>query len=332
MNNLCDKNVFWFDVIKHYRRAYALCITNKADEFLSECINFNINIKRENKHLNLDSWIRHGATKIGDIIDDNGNYYDYVDFKDKFPTVTTNHREYLQIINSIKQYQNKVNITLNRNDKRNELPKFWQTLVNGDNKNIYCLIKRTPKKSQAFTKWENIYNEQIEWKRAFIKVFKTTSDSKLKWFQIRTLYRLIPTNRFLHIRKIKNSPNCTFGCNEEETLNHLFYQCPKVLNFWKDILNWVKNNCANCDNLSFSEQLIILGYRNNVFTDKVIDLLIVIAKWHLYKCKLQGREPNIEIFKQEFKERYVIEKHIHTSRSNIDNFNDVWLQYRNLLR
>ena len=129
---------------------------------MSECINFKIKIKRGNKHLTLDSWIRQGATKIVDIIDDNGNHYDYVDFKDKFPTVTTNHRECLQIINSIKQFQNKVNITSNRNDKRNELPKFWQNLVNGDNKDIYCLIKRAPKKSQTLIKWKNIYNKQIE--------------------------------------------------------------------------------------------------------------------------------------------------------------------------
>ena len=81
----------------------------------------------------------------------------------------------------------------------------------------------------------------------------------------------------------------------------------------------------------FTEQLIILGYKNNVFIDKAMDLLIVMGKWHLYKCKLQGREPNIEIFKQQFKERYRIEKHIHASRSNIDNFNNLWTQYKNLI-
>ena len=191
-------------------------------------------------------------------------------------------------------------------------------------------MKSTTKKPISLIKWENIYNEPIEWQRAFSKAFKTTTDSKLKWFQIRFLYRLIPTNRFLHLRKIKDHPYCTFGCNVDETISHLFYQCPKVLSFWEEILNWIKNNCTNCDTLFFTEQLIVLGYKNNIFTDKAIDLLIVMGKWHLYKCKLQGREPNVEVFKQQFKERYRIEKHIYAARSNIDVFNNLWTQYQNL--
>ena len=112
---------------------------------------------------------------------------------------------------------------------------------------------------------------------------------------------------------------------------HLFYRCPKVERFWNEILNWIKSKCTNCDNLTLTEQLIILGYKTNVFTDKAIDLIIVIGKWHLYKCKLQEREPCIEIFKNEMKERYHIEKHIHISRQNIDFFNTTWLQYKNLM-
>ena len=331
MNDLNNKNYFWFDVIKHYRRAYVRCTAETADDFLSECIHFNMNITRGNKYLSLDSWIRQGATKVGDVIDNNGNYFNFVDFKDKYPGIITDHIEYLHVVNSIKSYQNKIDVTIDRNDKRNELPKFWQILLKGERREMYCHIKRTPKKPQALTKWETIYDEQIGWNKIFIKSTKTTTDPKLKWFQIRTLYRLIPTNRFLHLRKIRDSPSCTFGCREEETIMHLFYRCPKVQSFWSGILDWIKNKCTNCDNLILSEQLIILGYKKNVHTDKAIDLIITVGKWHLYKCKLQEREPCLEIFRMELKERYLIEKHIHLSRLNIDSFNHTWLQYKNLI-
>ena len=331
MNDLNNKNIFWFDVIKHYRRAYASCTAETADEFLSECINFNINIKKGNTYLNLDSWIRQGATKIGDVIDDNGNYFNLANFKDKYPGIRTDHGEFLQVVNSIKRYQNKIDVTLDRNDKRNELTKFWQILLKGENRQMYYHIKGTPKKSETLTKWENIYDKQIQWNKVFLKSTKTTSDPKLKWFQIRTLYKLIPTNRFLHLRKIKDSPLCTFGCTEEETVMHLLYRCPKVQRFWYGILDWIKSKCTNCDNLILTEELIILGYKNNVFTDKAIDLILVIGKWHLYKCKLQDKEPCIEIFKKELKERYLTEKHIYRSRLNIDVFNHTWLQYKHLI-
>ena len=331
MNDLSTKNYFWFDVIKHYRRAYATCAAETANEFLSECIHFNINIKQGNAYLNLGCWIRHGVTKVGDVIDDNGNFYNFVDFKDKYPGITTDNREYSNVINSIKRYQNKIGVTLDRNDKPNDLPKLWKILLRNDNRKMYCHIKGTPKKSLAFIKWEINYNDQINWNKVFIKATKTTSDPKLKWFQIRTVYRLIPTNRFLYLRKIKDSPTCTFGCREEETLIHLFYLCPKVRCFWNEILDWIKNKCTNCDNLSLTEQLIILGQKDNVFTDKAFDLIIVLGKWHIYKCKLQAREPCIDLFKKELKERYYIEKSIHVTRFNIDSFNRIWLQYNNLI-
>ena len=119
MNDLNDKNNFWFDVIKHYRRAYASCTVETADEFLSECIHFNTNIKRGNTYLNLDSWTRHSVTRVGDVIDNNGTYLNLVDFKDKYPGLITDHREYVQVVNSIKRYQNKIDVTIDRNDKRN---------------------------------------------------------------------------------------------------------------------------------------------------------------------------------------------------------------------
>ena len=148
-----------------------------------------------------------------------------------------------------------------------------------------------------------MFNNGIQWSKVFTKAIKTTPDPKLKWFQIRTLYRIIPTNRFLHIRKLKDNPYCTFGCNEEETIVPLFVTCNKAHQFWNGVIEWVKNNCTNCDNLFLSEQLIIFGTKRNVVTDKVIDLLIITGKWHIYKCKLQDREPRLDIFEQQFKVR-----------------------------
>ena len=331
MNDLLDKNLFWFDVIKHYRRAYSLCKADTADDFLSECIQFNTHVKKGNKYFNLESWLPQGIRKIGDLLDDNGNYFTFEQFKLYYPGLRTDRKEYAQVLNSIKDYQNSRNIVLNENSKRGQFPKFWQIILSKDKKAIYNLINQKPKKHTSLAKWENVLNDNIQWTKIFTKATKTTSDPKLKWFQIRTLYRMIPTNRYLHLRKIKDSPNCTFGCNEEETIVHLFYNCRKVYQFWNEVLHWVKNNCTNCDTLSLSEQLIILGAKKNVMTDKVIDLLVITGKWHIYKCKLQDSEPRFEIFKKQFQERYIIEKSRYISRSASETFKDLWIPYRNLL-
>ena len=141
-----------------------------------------------------------------------------------------------------------------------------------------------------------------------------------------------PTNSFLYLRTIKDTPLCTFGCNEEEKLTHLFYQCPKVRFFWNTMIDWLKTNCTNCDLLFFSEELIVFGLKKNIVTDKVIDLLILIGKWHIYKCKLQDREPTIDIFKQQFKQRYTIEKSISIAGQKYNSFKDTWHPYQNLIK
>ena len=266
------------------------------------------------------------------MLDDNCNFLNFDEFKIKYPGLRTNQREFFQVINSIKEYLNKTNVQIDQINRRIELPKFWHIIVTGGSKAIYNMLKHTNKKPSPITRWETVFQEEIQWENIFTEVIKTTTDPQLKWFQIRTIYRLIPTNRFLYLRKIKDNPSCTFGCNEEETITHLLYQCPIVYQFWNQVLTWVKSNCTNCDTLSFSEQLVIFGIKRHVITDKVVDLLLLTGKWHIYKCKLQNREPSIDIFKQQFKERYTTERLMNIARLKVKRFDDAWLPYKQLVQ
>ena len=40
------KNPFWFDVFKHYKGMSAKCIPVTFDDFVSECLHYNVNICR----------------------------------------------------------------------------------------------------------------------------------------------------------------------------------------------------------------------------------------------------------------------------------------------
>ena len=160
---------------------------------------------------------------------------------------------------------------------------------------------------------------------------KSTSDTKLKWFQIRIIYRLIPTNRFLYIRKIIDNPSCSFGCGEEETIEHLFFDCPTVQLFWTDLLLWIRSNCCHCENFLFTEELVVLGRKNKTITDKVMDLIILSAKWHIYKCKLQNTYPHLNAFKNILRNRYIIEKYNSAMQCNITKFSMMWRMYQPLI-
>ena len=55
------------------------------------------------------------------------------------------------------------------------------------------MVKNLP---TAVLKW-NISFPDLNWKLIFAKCFKISNDTKLQRFQIRMLYRILSTNRYL---------------------------------------------------------------------------------------------------------------------------------------
>ena len=86
-------------------------------------------------------------------------------------------------------------------------------------------------------------------------------------------------------------------------LKYKQYCFNKIAPFWNKIIDKIKNICTDCATLSISQKLIILGTKENVVTDRVIDLLIITGQWHFKKCTIQDKEPRLDIFEQQFKEK-----------------------------
>ena len=75
------------------------------------------------------------------------------------------------------------------------------------------------------------------------------------------------------------SPNCLFCDDTPETLIHLFCQCPKVVNFWTEVEDWVASKRTLLTNFTPSE--IILGYlKDENFVP--INVIIMLTKSYIY--------------------------------------------------
>ena len=128
----------------------------------------------------------------------------------------------------------------------------------------------------------------MDWSQIFVKAFQSTPDTKLRWFQYRIINRILTTNTFLYKIKLADTKLCTFCKDEEESLTHIFCKCPIVKCFWNNILDWLKGKCDHIYNLVLTDQLIIFGCSEQTITDSVFDLLLLLAKYFIYKCKCQG--------------------------------------------
>ena len=140
------------------------------------------------------------------------------------------------------------------------------------------------------------------------------------------LYRILPTGRFLFLRKLIDSPICTLCKKTEDTLLHSFWECEKVETFWMQLENWLHTSFPHCSSIVLSRELILLGYKENIITDRIFDLIILMAKYHIYTSKLRNVNPYLNCFIRKVKHMYKTEVY----RLAINEFfkaNNDWLLY-----
>ena len=68
--------------------------------------------------------------------------------------------------------------------------------------------------------------------------FKVTMENKLRCFQFKVIYNILPTNNKLYKMKLKTSPSCDRCGNPNENLLHLLYECPRTQTFWQMVIAW----------------------------------------------------------------------------------------------
>ena len=132
-------------------------------------------------------------------------------------------------------------------------------------------IRPLPK---AVAKWNNTFLG-LDWTTIYSGLKNSTSDTKLKWFQYRILYRVLTTNDYLYKRKVIDSNRCTSCKTEKETISHLLWDWTYTEIFW------ITKNTPHTRSFNITEQLFIFGVKDYVTTDKVLDLITLMEKYYI---------------------------------------------------
>jgi len=322
-------NVFWKDVIKHYINLSKNINTSKQISDGDQPIHFNPLLKRDNKSIYMKEWVNNGIYKIKDISNEDDMVLDFRTFKQKYPAImNTNFLTYQGIVRSILAFKKSINVNMKEKGLLN-LEHIWSIILS-NNKEVKALFLTVKTPPTAVLKWNLSFNN-LNWKCIFGKCFKVSKDTKLQWFQARTLHRILPTNRYLKICKIVESHNCTFCNNEIETVEHLLWECIYVQLFWKDLLELLRAKCTHCDRFTFSKQLIIFGLKQHVKLDSAIDFIILFAKFFIYKCKLEKVIPQNKNYIKSLRTRFKTEKYNAIKNKRLNIFKANWLPYHYFL-
>lgn len=194
------------------------------------------------------------------------------------------------------------------------------------NKFIYNLLmeKKPQTEKKAEIKWKNQFSDDnLDWKRIYTTMLKTTKDIKLQNFQYKFLMRVIPTNTFLLKCNIAISALCDFCAMEIETLQHLFWECLYVQQFWTEYSNFLKYHNVE---IIFNQKNITFGITANNTEPKTQakNFMILLGKYFIFKTKCQKTPLTFVHFLSYFKQRLIIEKQIYFMKDQITQFYRKW--------
>ena len=89
------------------------------------------------------------------------------------------------------------------------------------------------------------------------------------------------------------SSKCCFCEQETETIIHLFLHCYITQGFWNDVKQFLFQKGLGSD-FVFTD-LHLMGL-SNVLTYTAIDLVLLLARYHIHSCKLGGVWPCFSVF------------------------------------
>lgn len=162
----------------------------------------------------------------------------------------------------------------------------------------------------------------VDWKKIYSLPFTVTVETKIREFQYKILNDIVYTNYKLFRFKIIESPLCTFCQKEDESLEHLLFHCTITKNFWLAFSSWISKQ-----NISI-ETLTLINILFGVFDDNedfvILNHLILIAKYFIYKCKLIKIKPTIRVFFEKIKLVCHIERKIAKRNDRLHKHYEKW--------
>ena len=170
-------------------------------------------------------------------------------------------------------------------------------------KDLKFLLNKTNMKSIKEYKVRNKHiqihgkMEEEAWYKIYELPHLILTDNMIKEFQYKILFRYIGTNKLLYKMKKVDSPRCVLCELYEEGVEHLFFECIIVKNFWLNLMS--EYNSRFDMNFKLTCKDVIFGYDlENVKKAEImaINIIILYAKYFIYRCKLEGRPPLMNNF------------------------------------
>ena len=219
---------------------------------------------------------------------------------------------------------------------KNEVPQsnveIIMTYKNASKQLYWDLLEaKFPTSSATCTLWAHNLNMEVclledIWESLYLKTCSFTNATKLRWFQLRVLNRILTTNILRSRYHNHVSSLCSFCASKNETVTHLLYECDIVKQLWFALVKWIKYY-SNID-IKIDLSLVVLNnYKGSA--NKLINMYILALKQYIYSSKCKEKIPTFSEFVRELDALYFIEKAAAFESSHGRQFFSKWKTYHN---
>ena len=319
------KNPFWKDVFVSYSLVKPIIRDCLKEVYSLDILNF-VPI---GEVFYYRRWEEKGIRFLKDLVDPaQKTFYSFSSMKDKL--LTNNFLKYYSLLSNIPHYVK--NVIKNSNENINfqnfvAEDNFLKSIIYSDPKFMYkkFLNLHFISPAEKFAKWEDVLNFSIDnLNDYFVILKKACKYPYLYSFQYKLLYRIIPTNSFLYKIHYKDTKYCTFCNRNDETIEHLFYDCNVVHSFWDDFFILVRKFD---ENIEISRCDIFLGSKT---LSLFLNFLLIISKQYIFKCKLKEKSPQITELKARIKYFKTVDESIAKKNMKLEKHLRFWAPYQTM--
>ena len=159
------------------------------------------------------------------------------------------------------------------------------------------------------------------WMSIFNLCFNSLDNNSLQWFQLKLIYRIFPTKEYLKKINIVNTAECSY-CQESETILHMFVACNRIVEFWKEIKEFIHQIIGF--QIKFSVFDILFGYQNRDQNKIPLNLILLVTKKYILDTNSTNGILNLNVLKYRYYQTYTDEKYLAVLSGKQNDFNRVW--------
>ena len=324
-------NKFWWDVLEAWKKFITQLVPKSVSDIMGACVWNNIHIKINNTPVFYRRWYDKNIHFIRDLVDENGQLLTYEQFQAKY-NVRTNFVQFIGIRTSIEAYLRRIQIPIATEPLFNCHWPFNVKLImksSKGSKDIYKVLTSKIIVPTCQPKWDRVFeNINLNWKQIYSIPAKCCGNTKMHWFQYRLIHRIIATNDLLMKMNIRQDNLCTFCNLEQERIEHLFWHCNVINQFWDIINQWIfekTNYMVNID-----KYRAMFGIPSTLRAMQPINYILILTRHYIYTCRVNSSNPNFLNWKNTVNKFLETEKLIAIKNSTYDQMKTNWEKWFNI--